>query len=191
MILTTLHILGGKSPTKNVSDSHVFPGIFFCHKMKICDFSVPWNFSFKFPWFPGLEIFVLNSMISRSWNFYFKMNSMISRSWNLYMKLHDFFSVPWPVWTSLVLSCAIIVVSAERRAQLARTRSRQDLLNTTGSMLREIDLSDSHIDTSDTTASASKPQERVRRPPKTSPAAAAAAEDESQAEQLLARLKEL
>ena len=77
----------------------------------------------------------------------------------------------------------LLCFPAERRAQLARSRSRQDLLNLTGSTsVHDIDLSHSQI-INDT--GVAPPQERVRRPPKNK------AEIESEAEQLLARLKEL
>jgi hypothetical protein len=68
-------------------------------------------------------------------------------------------------------------LTAERRAQLQRSRSRQDL-NLTGNLTREIELSDAVLDNGG-------PPESGRRPRPSK------GEEESEAEQLLQRLKEL
>ncbi|XP_041359687.1 protein diaphanous homolog 2-like isoform X2 [Gigantopelta aegis] len=73
---------------------------------------------------------------------------------------------------------------AERRAQLARSRSRQNLLqNLDSSTVREINFNDSQMDSSDRDQQSNNNSAKPRRRQKT--------EQETEAEKLLARLKEL
>lgn len=78
--------------------------------------------------------------------------------------------------------CSTLVL-AERRAQLARTRSRQNLYGG-DSNAREIDLTDSPADSK---TSEPKPQESGQH----STTVQAEGSEETEAEQLLARLREL